>query len=56
VTEKLIGILNNYGQKAADGDVAKRVKSGLLTISVAKFEIQLIIPLIQDQPRELPVK
>jgi hypothetical protein len=44
------------GQKTADGRVAKRVKSGLLTMNVAHFEIPLIIPLIQAQARRLPMK
>ena len=54
VRAKQIGIAKSWGKKASFGFLAKRAKSGALTISVAKLAIALMIPLTIPQASAEP--
>lgn len=49
VMAKPQGIVINCGRKASEGFLAKRAKSGSLTMSVAKFAIEDITPVMIPQ-------
>jgi len=49
-----MGIVNSWDQRASLGFLAKRAKSGSLTIKVAKLEMQSIIAAITAQAFVLP--
>ena len=55
VTAKPIGMVKNCDHSASFGFLAKRVKSGSFTISVAKFEMLLMIPCTMAQPKAPPL-
>lgn len=54
VTAKPIGMVKNCDQSASLGFLAKREKSGSLTMSVAKFAIDDMIPDTIAQPNAPP--
>lgn len=54
VTAKPTGIVKSCDQRASLGLAANRVKSGSLTMRVAKFEMLLMTPKTNSQANSLP--
>lgn len=54
VIEKVVGKAMNWDQIAAPGLLAKREKSGALTIKVAKLAREFMVELTKAQPNSEP--